>query len=277
MDEANPKESNELEELDFVACQCFDALTKQSKTLSGKTTFIFNGDTSQYDDDSSIVLELTEFLENYAKGGLLEYSDVIYNPKEHIVHSSITLNEPIFSNTFYRYVQHINNEKMNDFLEKTKYATPIQENTIYNCHLEIKSNTSDVFLRWDNNEEVLYHFENMSSPRYKIIKFLIEQSDMVHTLESLKAQYIVSKSTSRLHEFFSKTFLKGLLKDKFAIVTEKERIGLKSAVQLTGAELVNIIRYNLHSLNADQERLWMRNLKKTCQDLNDSLQLRSKL
>ncbi|QQS19886.1 hypothetical protein IPL85_00255 [Candidatus Saccharibacteria bacterium] len=85
---------------------------------------------------------------------------------------------------------------------------------------------------------------------------------MVHTIDDLKAKKVVPASTTKLHEFYTKSFLKGAIKERFAIVSEKEHIGIKSVVQLARKQLIWIIRSNLNDLENSQSRHLIRKLNK---------------
>ena len=246
--EANPEQS------EIIAEQAFEHLISYATNKAGKIKFEFQGDVSAYEKADFALAELEEYFDEWIKLGLITHSKIELNGSAKIISTTITLHEPAFSNYTYGHAAYIKDRKIADWLVTSKYTEPISLDKIYACSLMLKNNTSDIYLTWSGGEEILYHFGNMDSNRYKFFSFLTQHTDTIHTLSDLKAQYAVNQSTAKLHEYFSKTFVTGLMKDKFAIITERERIGLKSVVQLTGKELLTIIRNNLNALEVTQKR-----------------------
>ncbi|MEO5948800.1 MAG: hypothetical protein ABIP74_00165 [Candidatus Saccharimonas sp.] len=252
--EANPELAETIGE------QLFNALVKVAATPRHAVSFTFRPDAIQYQTFDHVEEEIGAVLDVHSD--YVSYSNITIDAARRRVSVDIEVFEPMFSNQLYGRLALINHADTRHWLLTTRYAEPIDAGRIYTCSLMVKQNSSDAFLVWDGGEELLYHFENMDSPRYIFFRYLHQNTDMMHTLESLKAQSIVPASTTKLHEYFSKTFMTGLLKKKFAIITEKNRIGIKSAVQLTGADLIAIIRHNLISVEGSQQRHLIRKVEK---------------
>lgn len=183
------------------------------------------------------------------------------NDSSSSINIDVGLNEPAFSNHYYANYRVINDRKIVEWLKQSNYGKPINPNVVYTCRLVIKANTSDVYLSWDDGEELLYRFGSMASNRYAVFKYLLENSDMKHDLNPLKDKLVVPQSTKTLHEYFTKTFIVGNLKDKFAIVSEKKSIGIKSIASFKGTELISVIRNNLKQLKKSQFRHIERKLR----------------
>lgn len=73
---------------------------------------------------------------------------------------------------------------------------------------------------------------------------------------------MVPPSTKKLHEYFSKTFMIRALKDRFAIISEKEAIGIRTMASFEGSELIAVIRSNLKHLEKSQFRHVVNKLRK---------------
>lgn len=260
--EANPELAETISE------QLFDALINVAATPRHAVSFTLHLNAIQYQTFDHVTEEITAALNLY--GGDLSYSNINIDATKRRVSVDVEVFEPVFSNHLYGKLALINHADTRHWLITNRYAVPINPEHIYTCSLVVKQNSSDAFLIWDGGEELLYHFENMDSPRYIFFRYLHQNTDMMHTLESLKAKGVVPASTTKLHEYFSKTFMTGLLKKKFATITEKNRIGIKSAVQLTGADIIAIIRHNLKSLEGSQQRHLIRKVEK---NLSSSEQL----
>lgn len=260
--EANP------EPADAVSDQFFEALVKAASTPVHPVRFAFHGDASQYQTFDGVEEEITQV------AALFDGDVICTNIKTDIARRTVTvdvvLHEPSFSNHVYGKLKLINDKLILEWLVKSKYTDPINPEGVYACSLVLEPNTTNINLQWNGGSELMYRFDGMGSNRYIFFKFLFQNTDIVHTIDDLKAKQAVSTSTTKLHEFYTKSFLKGAIKDKFAIVSEKEHIGIKSVVQLTGKQLIQIIRSNLSGLENSQSRHLVRKLVKYESTLSNS-------
>lgn len=207
------------------------------------------------DENLELMIQATaKALEKYKAAGLLEYSDLKSDDSSRAISVHVLLNEPAFTNIVYANMSDINDEAITKYLHETRYASGIKPDAIYTCSLSVSTTTPEIYLSWNGGQELLYRFENMDSPRYEFFRYVTQNPDVIHTLEAIKRDAIVPQSVSKLHEYFSKTFLKGLLRQKFVIRSEKERVGIKSSAQISGQELILIIRSALESLSSSQRR-----------------------
>lgn len=251
--EANPSPTMAVDE------QFYRALIKVAKKPEHPVAFTVVISVGVIRSKDSIISQLDSTVKLF--NGDVTYSNFQLDANDSNISIDVELNEPAFSNHYYANYGVINDKKIMEWLKQSSYGKPINPNVVYTCRLVIKTNTADVYLLWDDGEELLYRFGSMASNRYTVFKYLLENSDMKHDLNPLKDRLVVPRSTKTLHEYFTKTFIVGNLKDKFAIVSEKESIGIKSIASFKGTELISVIRNNLKRLKKSQFRHIERKLR----------------
>lgn len=127
--------------------------------------------------------EITKQLDSAAAmfSGGVNYSKLGLNKAKNTASIEVELLEPAFTN---RYAQHrpINDVKIRDWLSRSSYGRPIKPDSVYTCRIVIKTNRPEVFLAWDDGEELLYRFDGTTSHRYRFFEYLLAHSDMSHSL-----------------------------------------------------------------------------------------------
>lgn len=196
--------------------------------------------------------DLTTALNEWRDAGVFEY-ELTKSESELLV--NLKFNEPTFTNYLFANLARLHNKATREWLKNfgTDFK-PLDKTRTYTTSLYVKPNTSDAYLRWDNGEQFMYHFRTQSSNTYIFFKYLTENHGRTLFIDELKAIGVVRASEKKLHEIFSKTFIKGLLKEKFVSLSEADRVMFNGSVQLTGDEIACIIRRNMVSLSKEQMR-----------------------
>lgn len=196
--------------------------------------------------------DLASALDTWRKAEVFEYE--LTKDKGELV-ATLRFYEPTFTNYTFTNLARLHNKNVKLWLHNfgTDFK-PLDRTKTYTASLYTKPNTSDAYLRWDNGEQFMYHFRTQSSSTYVFFKYLTENHGRTLFIDELKAINVVRLSEKKLHEIFSKTFIKGLLKERFVSVSEADRVMFNGSVQLTGDELARIIRRNIISLSNEQMR-----------------------
>ncbi len=230
----------------------FDDFIRRAKTPASSTTFIFEGELPKYMVKQEFKY-LTDQLVDYKREGVIEYSLLDSNENSYCV--KINLHEPAFTNYMYTHVSLINGKMIKKWLKQHgRDNKALQFDRTYTCSLIIKNNTTDAFLQWNGGEQLLYHFEGFSSPLYVFFLYLTQHTDILLDINVLKAEKAVKPSVTKLHDLLTKTFVRKKLKEVFVPICEARKLLLKGSVQITGADIIHIIRANLLSIEKDQTR-----------------------
>lgn len=249
---------------EFPTEELFDVFTRKSKTPASPTTFTYKLSLNPNIDFEAQKKDVIDYLDFMQVRCPFKYK--YKQLSEGVCEISFVLSEPAFTNAMYDYTALLNQKGTTKkwLVTYGQDFQAIEPDRLYTCSLKLKYGTSDIFLAWDNGEQMLYHFDGMSSPRYKFFKYVIDHPNTVLERQTLKNEGIINASVTKLHEMLTKTFVKKDIKTLFAPLCEADRVLMNGLVQIKGTEVITIIRQNLASAEAEQR---LRILKSVNADL----------
>lgn len=240
---------SEDEEPNYVGEQVFDDLIKiieKTNTTVLRSTYTYNKEL----DASIIKRNFFDEIHNFTKNDAIEIEEATFS--KGVADIRLKLIEPTCSYLWYGYALIPNNDNQSKALQENFRQQPIDIDHIYQCRL-IRDGRF-VYLDWNSGRHWLYDFGNKSTSSIRrLFDILLKNPDRLYEAKELR-ELGVSFTSKGLKEVFTKKFMRGKLYSRFIFSESPSTIALRANISISGKEIVQIIRENLHFIYAESRR-----------------------
>lgn len=175
--------------------------------------------------------------------GLATYFKVIHFEGRTL--AALEVVEPRYTYYRYRYMGKLSNEEYVQLLDALSKSTPIDEDKRYTASLSVDKNRY-VYLNWDIGRVLIHDLGNKRSSQRKLLVItLIQNSGQMFTSKKLREDCGIEKLGKGYKDMLTTSFVTGGLRQAFMVSGSKNDVGIRPHVDVSGKQLISIIREQL--------------------------------